>query len=46
MDNSKGVSRARKEMIAPFSRAVLLGMLLSIPVWTAVVATIVWLLLP
>jgi hypothetical protein len=33
-------------MTVPFTRGVLVGLLLSIPVWVAVLATIVWLHLP
>jgi len=33
-------------MTAPFTRAVLLGLLLSIPVWFAAVLLIVWLRSP
>jgi hypothetical protein len=33
-------------MTVPFTRGVLVGFVLSIPLWTAIVAAIVWLLLP
>jgi hypothetical protein len=33
-------------MTAPFTRAVLLGLLLSIPVWFAIAAAAVWWLTP
>jgi hypothetical protein len=33
-------------MIAPFSRAVMLGLLLSVPVWFAAVLLVMWLRSP